>query len=440
MHLPAPVETAMSLLQEAGYSAYIVGGCVRDSLLGKTPFDYDLTTSALPMQIEVVFSDFTIVETGLKHGTVTVIIDGMPLEITTFRKEGTYSDGRHPDAVFFTDDIREDLKRRDFTINAIAYSKQEGIVDCFGGQKDLEKGIIRAVGNADLRFKEDALRIMRGLRFASCLGFSIEEETSKAIINNRQLLAHISVERIREELFKMLCGENIKEILMTYPQVMVQVIPELSSLIGFDQHNPHHIYDIFMHTSVAVENTPALPHLRLSALLHDIGKSKTFTMDKKGIGHFYGHGKVGYEMSKEILTRLKVDNATKARVLSLIGYHDDNIPCNQKAVKGALNKMGEELFFDLLELKRADNKAQNIACFNHLAEYDALENIAKSIISEGQCFCLKDLALCGDDLLALGFKGKKIGDAFKFLLDAVIDERVENSKEELIEFLKKKYK
>lgn len=435
MQIPPQITKALSMLEEAGYSAYIVGGCVRDHLRNVAPVDYDLTTSALPAQVEEVFSHTRIIETGLKHGTVTVIIEDMPVEITTFRKEGAYSDSRHPDSVTFTGSLEEDLKRRDFTINAIAYSKKRGMVDCFGGRADLQNRIIRAVGNADRRFKEDALRIMRALRFSSCLGFEIEDETKSAIFDNMALLKKISIERVRDELIKLLCGQNVRPVLMTYPQVIGQFIPEIMDMAGFDQHNPHHIYDLLEHTARVVENSPAVPYMRLAALLHDIGKPSTFTLDKNGIGHFYGHDKVGCQMSENILRRLKVDNSTRGKILTLIQCHDDRIECEERAVRRLLRKIGEELFFDLLSLKRADNKAQNITCYNHLDEYSRLEGLGRSIIKEGKCFSLSGLAISGDDLLALGYKGRAVGDGLRSLLDAVIDGRVENEKDKLIEFL-----
>ena len=291
--LPAQVNTALARLHDAGYEAYIVGGCVRDRIMGREPKDYDITTSALPEQTAAVFAGERIIETGMKHGTVTVLLDGEPLEITTFRIDGTYSDSRHPDAVTFTPSLREDLARRDFTMNAMAYSSETGLVDPFGGQADIAAKYIRCVGDPDLRFREDALRILRALRFSSVLGFPIEPETDGAARYLCLLLKKISAERVFSELKQLLCGPDVRRVLLDYAGVLGAVLPEILPMQGFDQRNPHHCYDILEHTAAAVEAMPPEPALRLAALLHDVGKPECFFTDEDGVGHFYGHPKAG---------------------------------------------------------------------------------------------------------------------------------------------------
>lgn len=436
--LPEQVSFALNELTNAGFEAYIVGGSVRDALMGEVPCDYDITTSATPEETKAVFLKEKVIETGLKHGTVTVIIKGMPLEITTFRIDADYSDNRHPDKVQFTRTLKEDLARRDFTVNALAFSEKTGLVDCFSGKTDLENKIIRCVGDADKRFNEDALRIMRALRFSAVLGFEIEKETKKAIHKNKELLKKVSSERIAAELLKLICGKDAKNIILNYAEVLCVVLPEISDMIGFDQRNPHHIYDVLTHSAVAVENIPPLPHLRLAALLHDCGKPATFTVDDAGVGHFYGHAEISHIKAEAALNRLKLDNATKNRVLTLIKYHDVQILPTEKSVKRALNKLSPEVFFDLLELKKADNLAQSPEYRERLAICNELKNQAEKILSQKQCFSLKDLAVNGSDLINLGFKpGKRLGDALDGLLNAVIEDEVKNEKAALTEYLNK---
>ncbi|MBQ3562784.1 MAG: tRNA nucleotidyltransferase, partial [Clostridia bacterium] len=288
-NLPHQVDFALNKLIAAGYEAFIVGGCIRDILRQKAPSDYDITTSAEPEQTKAVFEGEKIIETGLKHGTVTLLKDGMPLEITTYRIDGAYADNRRPTSVQFTKSLTEDLARRDFTINAMAFSKKTGIVDPFGGEADLQNKIIRSVGDADRRFNEDALRLMRAIRFASVLGFKIEEKTKISIFKNKNLLKNISSERIAAELVKLLCGKNAKQIIIDYFEVLEVILPEISQMKNFNQNNPHHIYPLLEHTAIAVENTPAEPPLRLAMLLHDCGKPDALTIDERGVSHFYGH-------------------------------------------------------------------------------------------------------------------------------------------------------
>ena len=438
--LPSQVEFALNKLHTAGFEAFIVGGCVRDILRGETPSDYDITTSAEPEQTKTVFSDEKIIETGIQHGTLTLLKNGIPLEITTYRIDGDYTDNRRPNSVRFTKTLTEDLARRDFTVNAMAYSPKTGITDAFGGEEDLKNGIIRSVGDADRRFNEDALRIMRALRFCSVLGFEIEEETKKAIFRNKNLLKNISSERIATELVKLLCGENSRRVILDYFEVLEVVLPEISGMKGFDQKNRWHIYDILNHTAHTVENSPAIPVFRITALLHDCGKVDSFSMDEKGVGHFYGHPEVSHQKAKNALARLKFDNATTNEVLALIKHHDMPIEPTKIAVKKVLKQLTSDTFFKLLDIKRADNQAQNPELTKPVLEsIDSIEKIAKEIIKNNECFSLKDLAVKGNDLINIGIPaGKKLGETLEFLLDAVINERVENKKDSLLRFLNKK--
>ncbi len=437
--LPAGVARALSMMENAGYEAFIVGGCVRDALMGIPPKDYDITTSALPEETKAVFREYRVIETGIQHGTVTVMMEGMPLEITTYRTEGTYSDNRHPDSVSFTTSLREDVARRDFTMNAIAYSPTRGLIDHFGGEADIRAGIIRCVGDPDTRFREDALRMMRGIRFASVLGFRIEENTAAAIRGNKERIPTVSAERIRVELTKLLCGVNVKNVLMDWWDVLGVVIPEILPMHNFDQKTPYHIYDVWEHTAVAVSETPPVTHLRLSAFLHDIGKPSSFFTDEKGIGHFYGHPAVSAEMAEKILARLKYDNVTRCRVITLVKEHDRIIEPTETAVKRALSRLTPEVFFNLLAIKRADNLAQSPNYRDRLETYEAIEAMAQDILEKNECISVAALAVNGNDLIALGMKpGKEIGEMLSHLLEQVIRGKLENEQEELLSYVKKK--
>ena len=431
--LPEQVNTVLDRLEQAGYAAYVVGGCVRDALRGVAPGDYDVTTAARPEQVKAVFSDCRMVETGLKHGTVTVLLDGMGFEVTTFRTESGYSDGRHPDRVDFADTVQQDVCRRDFTINAMAYSPRRGLVDCFGGAEDLQKGIIRCVGQPERRFAEDALRILRGLRFAAGLGFAVEEDTARAMERYAPALQAISAERVAAEVGKLLCAPHAGRILMGYTGVLGQVLPELLPMQGFDQRNPHHIYTVLEHTARVVDAAPATPVLRWAALFHDMGKPASFTLDEQGVGHFRGHGEISTRMAGEIMQRLKLDNATRQRVTELVRRHDMPIEPLEKTVKRWLGRMGEEGFFDLLELKRADNLAQAPEYRGRQREYDRLEQLAREILQGQACFTLRDLAVDGGDLLALGMQpGREVGSLLERLLEDVMEETAPNEKQALL--------
>ena len=441
INLPIQAIKAIKLLNDAGFEAYAVGGIVRNSIMNLPLSDVDITTNALPHQTKEVFEQFTVIETGIAHGTVTVVLDNVPLEITTYRIEQGYSDNRHPDGVKFSTSLKEDCARRDFTINAICYNPQTGIADFYGGREDISKKIIRCVGDADLRFKEDALRILRAVRFASVLGFEIEPATRKAIFENKELLKNISAERIYTELVKLLCGKNVKKVLLEYADVLGVFMPEILPLKNFDQHNYHHIYDVLTHTAVAVESCPPVPQLRMAALLHDFGKPETFTIDAKGVGHFYGHGDVSFEKAKDILARLKVSNDDFNLITHLVKYHDVLVEPNEKAVKRALNKHGESTLRMLLELKRADNAGQNLRLFNRKEEYDLLESVIDSVINASECFSLRQLAVNGNDLISIGIPpSAEMGKTLNSLLEMVINGEIPNEKQVLLAQAVKIYK
>ncbi len=432
--LSIEAEKAINCLHKAGYEAYAVGGCVRDMIMGRECQDTDITTSALPEEVKEVFSDLRTVDTGIKHGTVTVIINGTPLEITTYRIEKGYSDGRHPDKVIFTLKLEEDLKRRDFTVNSIAYSPEKGFIDPFGGKKDIERKIIRCVGNTTERFTEDSLRILRGLRFSSVLGFEIEENTAEAMRECKELLNSVSKERIFSELSKLLCGKNVREIIVNYSDILEVILPEVRGMKGFDQHNFHHIYDILTHTAAVTESILPVPHLRFAALFHDCGKTDCFSLDEKGIGHFYSHPSISARKADAALIRLKSDTKTREKVVKLVKVHDTPIEESERIIKKRLRSMGDELFFDLIKLQRADTKGLSPEFHDREKHFDTLEKMAKQIIENEECFSLKDLNINGNDLIKEGFSGKEIGTALSAALEAVIDGKLNNEKDELIRF------
>ena len=434
MIIPAPVSLALALLNEAGYEAYVVGGCVRDALLGKTPGDYDICTSATPAETEAVFAGYRLIETGLKHGTVTVILDTYALEITTFRTESGYSDGRHPDEVTFTRTLAEDLSRRDFTVNAMAYSPKSGLVDLYGGRDDLNAGIIRCVGDPTLRFTEDALRIVRALRFAAVLGFDVEPETDKAIRALANRLSLISCERITAELKKAIVGDHFPNILTSFPSVFGVFLPEIIPCIDYDQNNPHHDFDLLTHLAKTVSYLPKDPILRLSGLLHDIGKPCSQSLDENGISHFYGHSAKSALMADTALKRLKLSNAEILRIVTLIRHHDGVIEPTERAVKRKIAKLGAPLFYDLLSLQRADHCAQR-ANNDFRKEYDdEIFHIANNVMQANECLSSKQMAIDGNDIMKIGLMGPQIGKMLAILLDAVLDGTVENEKKALMAY------
>ncbi|MEW9093753.1 MAG: CCA tRNA nucleotidyltransferase [Clostridiaceae bacterium] len=439
IHIPKWVQYTVDTLHEFEYEAYVVGGCVRDSLLDKTPNDWDITTNALPKEVIDIFRSlgYKVIETGLKHGTVTVVINDENFEITTYRIDGIYSDGRHPDNVNFTRSLKEDLARRDFTINAMAYNSKEGLIDYFGGLYDLKEKVIRCVGIPHNRFSEDALRIMRAYRFAGQLGFNIEEEALTAILELKENLKNISIERIREELNKIMISDMSIFFGLYKHGILKVILPELEVCAGIKQDNPYHIYDVYDHSIYSAINIESKLHLKLTMLLHDIGKPECKTTDKQGIDHFYNHNEVSATKAEQILKRMKYDNKIIEKVVTLIKYHDREIS-GSKSIKKLLNLIGEESFKDLLKVKIADMQAQNLDFYKE--RYDKLVNIEEKlnrIIETKECFTIKDLAINGKDLINIGIKqGKEIGDILNHLLDIVLENPEMNTKEKLIEIIK----
>lgn len=434
MQIPEKAKTVFQLLEKAGYECFLVGGCVRDMLMGKVPHDIDITTNAKPDEIKAVFSGFHTLDTGIKHGTVTVMLEGVPVEITTYRIESTYSDGRHPDKVCFAGNIADDLSRRDFTSNAIAFNLLQGIVDPFGGRNDIENKVLRCVGAPEERFKEDSLRILRALRFASVLGFEIDNETEKAMYSCKELIGIVSAERIYSEITKMLCGKEGGKILSLYSDILAVALPEIKAMKGFEQHNFHHIYDVLNHTSAVVNAVYPAVHLRLAALFHDCGKPDCFSLDDNGVGHFYSHASISASKANRALLRLRCDNATREKVVKLVKIHDSPIEPDIKTVRKKLQKYGEDLFFDLIKLQRADNTGLSPDFLYRQEAYNQLEALARQIIEENQCFSLKNLAVNGTDMISLGLKGKDIGTALDALLKAVMEEKCSNDKDSLTEY------
>lgn len=433
MDMPKNVDTAINLLQSAGFEAYAVGGCVRDSLLGKTPNDWDITTSAKPENMKSVFADFHCIDTGIKHGTVTVVIDGEPLEITTFRLDGEYEDNRHPKSVTFTSNLGADLGRRDFTVNAMAYSKKTGTVDLFGGQNDLKNKIIRCVGDPDRRFNEDALRILRALRFASALDFEIEEKTAQSLLKNRALLGNISEERIAKELLKLVCGKGAKRILTDFAPVLFEILPELQPMYKNSHDNPHHCYDIYEHTLIAVESINPEPTLRFAMLLHDCGKPAVKKFDENGVAHFYGHQRISAEISAQILARLKVSNKFRDEILFLVSNHDRwELYENTEKMPRYLSKFGLDGVLNLLKVMRADVLAQSPEYRYRLDQIADAEETAKNLAAQKPCLSLSELQINGRTLMDIGIpQGRKLGAVLAQLLDEVIDGVTKNTQEAL---------
>ena len=433
MYIPNSVLELIRKLEDAGYETWVVGGCVRDHLMGNTPHDYDCCTAATPEQMQALFADRQLVLAGLKHGTVGVVTEEGVVEITTFRTEGGYLDSRHPDWVKFVRDVKEDLARRDFTVNAMAYSPRRGLCDPFGGQADLKNGILRAVGDPVLRFREDALRILRGLRFAARFGFAIEENTRKAMHTEIAGLDTLARERVLTELEGFLLSARAQDILGS-AELLFRVIPELAPQLGFDQKNPHHEHDIFTHTAMVVERAPKEPVLRMTALLHDLGKVDTFSLDARGIGHFYGHAAVGAKMAEDILRRLKCSNALRDEVTWLIAHHMDRFPCEEKSARRCLSKNGLLRMERLTLLQMADfgGKVDE-------GDLDEWLRLLREVNAREGTLTLKTLAVKGKDLIALGIApGKQVGALLNVLLNLVLAGELPNEPEALLEYVRTK--
>jgi len=426
--------TVLERLENMGYEAYVVGGCVRDSLLGKEPKDWDVCTNATPKEVLACFRRFHVIKTGLKHGTVTVMMNGEPVEVTTFRIDGEYTDNRHPDSVSFVTDVRDDLARRDFTVNAMAYSPRRGLVDAFGGQEDLAARRIRCVGEPDERFNEDGLRILRAMRFAARYGFSIERETAYSIHRNRHLLTHVSAERIFKELKGILMGEDAVDMLLAFPDVFSIIIPELAACIGFEQHNPHHCHDVWTHTAYSVQAAPADETLRLTMLLHDIAKPSCFSMDAEGCGHFFGHAERGAEVVRSVMNRLKSDNATKDAVVTLVREHDHTLPTSRPGMRRWLGRLGEENARRLFEVKKADYAAQSpLRRKEKVADLRAALFLMEEVLADAPALQIKDLAINGKMLMELGMeRGPGLGKTLSRLLAEVQEETLPNETDALL--------
>lgn len=423
----------LARLRKAGFQAVLVGGCVRDFLRDKEPHDYDAATSAQPEEIMAACVDLTCVPTGLRHGTVTVLSQGLPVEVTTFRREGTYSDGRHPDEVSFTTSLTEDLARRDFTINAMAWD-EDGLVDRFGGRADLEAGLIRCVGNPTRRFQEDALRILRGLRLASQLDFTIHPDTAQAIRTETPRLTMVARERIGGEFLRLLCGPGAGRVLLEFPQTVCEIVPQLAPTVGLDQKNPHHAWDVYTHLVKTVENIPPELALRLAALLHDVGKPDTFFLDESGTGHFYGHAQVSARLCQDITQELRLDNATREQVITLVERHHLSLQPTQACVGRWLRRLGPERFFQLVTLMKADG-ASCLPGQPARRELDEVADLARWILAQAPCLTLKDLAVNGRDALAAGLSGPAIGRCLNRLLDQVAEGSLPNEREVLLKHL-----
>ncbi len=435
INLPSEVETILSLLENSGFEAYCVGGAVRDSVMGIAPGDWDITTSALPEETSKIFKDYKTIDTGLKHGTLTAIINHKPFEITSYRIDGEYQDNRHPQNVEFTRTLSDDLARRDFTVNALAYNHTHGLVDLYDGQAHIYNSIIKTVGDPDKRFQEDGLRIMRALRFASVLGFEIEEETAQAIHRSKELLKNISAERIAVELTKLVCGKNAFRVLMEYPDVLSVFIPEIEPAINFTQYGKKHAYDVWEHICHTVDTIPQDKILRLTMLLHDLGKVPTHKLNEKGDSTFKNHAMVGGEMAKEILTRLRFDKKTITRVSFLVSYHDFEPVESKTELKHHLKTKTPEDIRTLLTIKKSDRGALSES-YRDISEGTAKTlQWLKEIEDNKECCTIKDLAITGNDLLNAGFTGKKIGEALEKALDGVIEEKIPNNKSDLLTYL-----
>ena len=435
--LPPQVSKAIDRLEAAGFEAYAVGGCVRDTLMGRVPNDWDITTLARPEQTAACFLDKRTVETGIAHGTITVLMDGMPLEITTYRCDGEYLDNRHPSSVQFTKQIEDDLSRRDFTVNAMAYHPDRGLVDLFGGREALTERRITCVGDATTRFEEDGLRILRAIRFAAVLDFEIEEETARAIHARRELLSNIAAERIREEFCKLICGVGAVRILREYADVIGVFIPEVLSCVGFAQNSKYHCFDVYEHIlqSLACNEGKDLC-TRLAILLHDIGKPQCYTEDAGG-GHFKGHVPVGERMTEEIMRRLKFDNATMQTVVRLVAYHDREISAEKKAVKRLMQQMSDEDILRLLEVKRCDRLAHATGYDEPAEALAQIPRVMEEIHAADECYSLKSLAVNGKDLMAVGIPaGRRLGEVLEALLNRVIDGDLANDRETLLQAAK----
>ena len=436
INIPKDVENVLNILTDNGHKAYVVGGCVRDSLMGREPDDWDVTTDASPKRIKEIFNSFRTVDTGIEHGTVLIVSGKTPVETTTFRIDGEYSDNRHPDSVTFTKHVEDDLARRDFTINAMAYNHKDGIIDPFGGKDDLEKKIIRCVGDPDRRFNEDGLRIMRAIRFSSVLGFDIEEKTAESIIKNENLLGSIAAERLTKELLKLLCGDNVYDVLTKFRSVIGVFIPELKLEFDFAQYGKKHAYDVWMHTVNTVSNIENDPVLRLTMLLHDTGKIATHKLDDNGNSTFRNHAAVGGVIAENILKRLKFSKEYINTVSFLVSVHDKEVPETRIQVKEYIRDLGEKNFIRLMKIRRADKSALSKGYSNIADKLVFAYSTFDEVMNNDEPYSLKQLAVDGNDLKKI-VPANEIGDTLNFLLETVIKYPEKNDRAILLELVRK---
>ncbi len=433
--LPCYVACALEKLNNRGFEAYVVGGCVRDTLMGREPNDWDITTDALPQQIIEAFSEHRVIPTGIQHGTVTVLMDDHPLEITTYRVDGEYTDNRHPDSVTFTRNLREDLQRRDFTINALAYHPQSGIIDHFSGLADLDNQQIVCVGDPEERFTEDALRILRALRFAAQFGFTIEKMTAKAIHHLAPLLRRIAVERVQSELVKLLCGKYVRDVMLSYSDVIGVILPEIVPTIGLEQANPYHFLSVYEHTVETITAIEQKPILRLTMLFHDSGKPACYTRDEHGIDHFSGHPAVSAAIAEQAMSRLRFDRTTIDTVKKLVLHHDDDLLPADYPLKQVLNRLGTELALDLVKIQKADVRGQHPDKLERIAALDGIAARMQELVEENACFSLKQLAVNGNDLASIGYSSnRRLGDMLNTLLDQVMSGKLANERATLLRY------
>ncbi len=438
--MPQKVKYIIKTIEDAGFEAYAVGGCVRDSILGREPEDWDITTSARPEQVKALFS--RTIDTGIRHGTVTVMLDREGFEVTTYRVDGKYEDSRHPKEVTFTPSLEEDLRRRDFTVNAMAYNEDSGLVDIFGGLEDIERKVIRCVGDAEARFGEDALRIMRAIRFSAQLGYTIEEDTKLAIRKLSGTLKAISAERIQAELVKLLVSPHPDYLGDAYDMGVTKVIlPEFDICMSTPQNHPHHMYNVGEHVLHSLTEIEPDRILRLSMLLHDIGKPATLKIDGEGITHFHGHNVVGEETARKILQRLRFDNDTIYMVCKIVMFHDygNSVIPDMRTVRRAINRVGEDVFPLLFPIKRADVKAQSDYLRQEKLDIiDQWQRLYEQIMEEKQCVCRKTLAITGHDLIELGCEpGPALGEKLDDLLELVLEHPEYNTRERLLKEVQK---
>lgn len=429
--MPENALNVLNALERNGFEVYAVGGCVRDYLMHSECNDVDIATNATPLQIKSCFADCKTIDIGEKYGTIAVAFENEQFEITTYRTDSAYTDSRHPESVCFSKSLADDLKRRDFTVNAMAYNPKCGIIDIFDGCSDLKNRIIRCVGDPKTRFSEDALRIMRAIRFSSCLGFELEEKTKNAAFECSYMLKNVSSERLRDELVKLICGKDAAKVLVEYARILAVFIPEITPCIGFCQHSRYHKYDVWEHIAHAVSSIAPDADARLCALFHDIAKPACFTIDEDGTGHFKGHAAVCADTAQSIMKRLRFPAKQTELVKTIIYYHSD-ANYTEKSVKRRVSKLGQKGFDLLLNLQCADNSAKHDFCRQRLEGFEKWRSYAKSLEEKNACICLRDLAVNGNDIKALGFCGADIGRVLQNLLGLVMDERIENDYDALI--------